>query len=525
MSFAQTLYKKITSFSEEVAISQGDKSITYEKLNNTAKKIGRLFKDNTLNQSIVGIVGQRNFAVYYGILGSIYSGCTYVPINEKYTEDRIIKIIKESKLSVLIGTRESIISIKESIKVTDIKVVLLPEEEPSKEINSLPGNINYFYKSDLLNLKEISPKEIDKSHIFYILFTSGSTGNPKGVMVTDENLRVFFKNLSNFYKLPVGYRASQTFDLSFDLSVVDIFFTWINGGRLCILNQSELIMPFDYIKREKINFWFSVPTLPSFMNKMNYLKANSFPDLKCSLFCGEALPKGLTDTWQEAAPNSTIENYYGPTEATVCISRYLYKKDFKNRLFTNGILPIGKIFNDHTFAVVDEKFNKMKKGDKGQLIIKGKQLARGYINNMEKTQKVFRKIPWDKSNEIWYLTGDLVFVNGFDEIEFIGRIDNQLKIAGRRVELGEIEGAILKCNLIKDIVIVPKKNSDGSVKTLIGFTTSKISNDLRNEINQLAKKYIEKLFLPSKILEIDKMPETSSGKTDRKKLFKIAESI
>ena len=258
---------------------------------------------------------------------------------------------------------------------------------------------------------------------------------------------------------------------------------------------------------------------------MNFLKENSFPDLKCSLFCGEALPKGLTDTWQEAAPNSTIENYYGPTEATVCISRYLYKKDFKNRLFTNGILPIGKIFNDHTFAVVDEKFNKMKKGDKGQLIIKGKQLARGYINNMEKTQKVFRKIPWDKSNEIWYLTGDLVFVNGFDEIEFIGRIDNQLKIAGRRVELGEIEGAILKCNLIKDIVIVPKKNSDGSVKTLIGFTTSKISNDLRNEINQLAKKYIEKLFLPSKILEIDKMPETSSGKTDRKKLFKIAESI
>ncbi len=525
MSFAQTLHQKITSFSEEVAISQGEKSITYEKLNNTAKKIGRLFKDNIPSQSVVGIVGQRNFAVYYGILGSIYSGCTYVPINEKYTEDRIIKIIKESKVSVLIGNKISILSIKESIKATDIKVVLLPEEEPSKETNVLPTNIKYFYKSDLLSLKSIQPNRIDDSHIFYILFTSGSTGNPKGVMITDKNLQVFFNNISNFYKLPIGYRASQTFDLSFDLSVVDIFFTWINGGRLCILNQSELIMPFDYIKREKINFWFSVPTLSGFMYKMNYLKENSFPDLKYSLFCGEALPKGLTDTWQEAAPNSTIENYYGPTEATVSISRYLYRKDFKNRLFTNGILPIGKIFNDHSFAVVDEKLNKITKGDKGQLIIKGQQLAKGYINDMEKTQKVFRNIPWDKSNEIWYLTGDLVFVNSFDEIEFIGRIDNQLKIAGRRVELGEIEGAILKCNLIKDIVIVPKKNSDGSVKTLIGFTTSKISNDLRNEINQLAKKYIEKLFLPSNILEIDKMPETSSGKTDRKKLFKIAQSL
>ena len=460
---------------EKIEFTKSEISNMIDISNNISLKIGRLFNDKFLNGSVVGIVGQRNFSVYFGILGSIYSGCTYVPINDKYTTDRILKIIKESRVSVLIGNKTSILSIKESIKETNIKVVLLPEEEPSKETNILPRNIKYFYKSDLLSLKAIQPKKIDNSHIFYILFTSGSTGNPKGVMVTDKNLQVFFDNISNFYKLPIGYRASQTFDLSFDLSVVDIFFTWINGGRLCILNQSELIMPFDYIKREKINFWFSVPTLPSFMNKMNYLKANSFPDLKYSLFCGEALPKGLTDTWQEAAPNSTIENYYGPTEATVSISRYLYKKDFKNRLFTNGILPIGEIFNDHSFAVVDEKFNKMTNGDKGQLIIKGKQLAQGYINDKEKTQKVFRKIPWDKSNQIWYLTGDLVFVNNFDEIEFIGRIDNQLKIAGRRVEIGEIENALLKSNIIKDVDVVPKKDSDGIVTSLIGFTTTKVS--------------------------------------------------
>ena len=208
---------------------------------------------------------------------------------------------------------------------------------------------------------------------------------------------------------------------------------------------------------------------------MNFLKVNSFPDLKHSLFCGEALPKGLSDAWQEAAPNSTIENYYGPTEATVSISRYLYKKELKIRTFHNEILPIGKIFSDHSFAIVDKQFNKIKKGEKGQLIIKGQQLAKGYINDIEKTKNVFRNMHWDKSEEIWYLTGDIAFVNNFEEIEYIGRIDNQLKIAGRRVETGEIEGAILKSSLIKDIVIVPKKDLDGSVKSLIGFTTSKIS--------------------------------------------------
>ena len=524
MTFSQKLYQKIKSYKNEIAISQGNKNITYETLNQTSQKIGRLFNDNNLNNSIVGIVGQRNFSVYYGILGAIYSTCTYVPINEKYTEDRIIKIIKESEISILIGNKKSITTIRGAINAANIKFILLPEDEPSDEINTLPSDINYFYKSDLLNLKPIPPKESSPSHIFYILFTSGSTGNPKGVMVTDKNLEVFINNINKFYNLPIGYRASQTFDLGFDLSVVDTFFTWINGGELCLLNQSELIMPFDYIKREKINFWFSVPTLANFIYKMNFLKVNSFPDLKYTLFCGEALPKGLTDAWQKAAPNSSIENYYGPTEATVSISRYLYKKEFKNRSFNNQILPIGKIFYDHSFAIVDEKLNQMQKGKKGQLIIKGKQIAKGYINDIEKTQKVFKKMPWDISNEIWYLTGDIAFVNDFEEIEYIGRIDNQLKIAGRRVETGEIEGAILKSNLIKDIIIVPKKDLDGSVKSLIGFTTSQISDEKKNNINKHALKYIEKLFLPSKIVVIEKMPQTVNGKTDRKKLFDIAQS-
>ena len=134
-------------------------------------------------------------------------------------------------------------------------------------------------------------------------------------------------------------------------------------------------------------------------------------------------------------------------------------------------------------------------------------------------------MPWEKSNDNWYLTGDIAFLNDSNEIEYIGRIDNQLKIAGRRVEAGEIEAAILKSNLIKDIVIVPKKDLDGSVKSLIGFTTSQVSNDKRNDINKRALKYIEKLFLPSKIIVIEKMPETTSGKTDRKKLFNIAQSL
>lgn len=525
MNFAQKLHHKINSFDNQIAISNYGEVITYKYLNDISMKIARLFEKNLLQSSVIGIVGQRNFSVYYGILGSIYSGCTYVPINHKYSEDRICKIIKEANVSVLIGNKESINCIKKTINGDLIKTILFPDEEIEEESDSFLKNIECFYKSDLLSLSPLGPREVEPNNVFYILFTSGSTGNPKGVMVTSKNVEVFIQNMFNFYDLKVGYKSSQTFDLGFDPSIVDMFLTWIKGGELCLLSQSELIMPFDYIKREKINFWYSVPTLVKFMLKMGYLVPNAFPELKHSIFTGEALPKDLCDAWQIAAPNSTIENGYGPTEATVNITKFIYKREYRNRKFTNNIVPIGNIFNGNCFELIDEDFNKVKKGEKGHLIIKGNQITAGYINDYEKTKSSFREMPWDTTNQLWYLTGDFVFVNNFNEIEYIGRIDNQIKIAGRRVEIGEIESAILNSNIIKDIVIVPKNDVDGSVKTLIGFTNSVISNKQKIEINKSALKFIEKLFLPSKIIYIDKFPITTSGKTNRKKLFEMAQII
>ena len=525
MNFAIKLYQKIKFYRNKTAISYGKEKVTYKILNEVSQKIARFIFEFDNKSNVVGIVGQRNFSVYYGILGSIYSGTTYVPINNKYTTDRIIKIIKEANINILIGNKDSIYSIKDAINPTDIKCILFPEEDFNENKNNFFGKIKIFSKADLISLQLLLPIKVKSNHIFYILFTSGSTGYPKGVMVSDENVDTFIENINKFYDFNVGYKSSQTFDLGFDPSIVDMFLTWINGGQLCILSQSELIMPYDYLKREKINFWYSVPTLVKFMIKMGYLVPNSFPDLKYSIFTGEALPQDLCDAWQIAAPNSTIENGYGPTEATVNISRFVYKNKDRSREFSNNILPIGTIYKGHQFAIIDESLNKLKKGAKGHLVVKGKQIVSGYLNNEEKTNTSFIKMDWDKTNQKWYLTGDLAFINDFDEIEYLGRIDDQIKIAGRRVEIGEIESALIKTNKIKDIIIVPKKDSDGIVISLIGFTTSKISNEDKTSINKSALKFIEKLFLPSKIIIIDKIPINTSGKTDRKKLFELAKDL
>ena len=140
----------------------------------------------------------------------------------------------------------------------------------------------------------------------------------------------------------------------------------------------------------------------SFMNDMGALKPNIFPNIERSLFCGEALTQKLANAWQNAAPNSTIENLYGPTEATIWISRFIYRKEYKNQQFTNAIVPIGKQFNDHIFELVDDQGKKIENGGKGEIVYKGPQISKGYLNYPETTSNVFVKFKWDQSSDIWY---------------------------------------------------------------------------------------------------------------------------
>ena len=514
-SLADFIFYSIEKFYLLIAIKIGDRLISYKELNENALHVANILSENGAKNETIGIVGQRKASSYFGILGILYSGCNYTPLNTKYSKVRLVNILKSSNVRFIVGDKQDLINFFQVIG-NDYKFqgVVMPE-------GTLPDGLSWITKSNQCLIEK--PLFKLSEDIAYILFTSGSTGLPKGVQVLNSNVVSFIKGMNSIYKLDPGFNASQTFDLSFDPSVSDMFFTWFNGGVLCVLPEEEKMSPNEYIIREKIHFWNSVPSLASFMYKMGSLKPGAFPTLRNSMFCGEQFPKNIADAWRIASPNSTIENLYGPTEATIYVSRYKYELTDEKKQFKNNIIPIGYPFPDQKVEIIDENNFPLQKGLIGEICFKGSQVTKGYLNGNERTNEVFVRFDWDEDDKFkWYKTGDLGFINTYGAIECIGRKDSQIKIAGRRVEIGEIESILQKYETLSDIIIVPIRDQSHIVIGCVGFTTINITKELELSIRRNTEVALEKIFFPKKIIHINQFPLSLSGKIDRKELEQIA---
>lgn len=521
-SLSELFFEKANNYAFNEAIRVSGRTIAYQELNERALSVAAALIECGAEREAIGIVGQRKASSYFGVVGILFAGCHYTPINPKYSEARILSILRDAKIRFLVGDRadlEMLLPVLSAEDSPQIEAFILPEGHAPKAKNWR----DELSLSKLTSLKR--PVEIATDDLVYLLYTSGSTGSPKGVKVAHSNVLAFLRGMSKIYHLDAGFRASQTFDFSFDPSVSDMFFTWTQGGVLCVLPEEEILLPHEYIRREGITFWNSVPSIASFMNKMGHLTPGSFPDLRYSMFCGEQFPKHIAETWQRAAPNSTIENLYGPTEATIYISRHIYTAEEHNKSFKNSIIPIGKPFAEHEFALIDESGNKLSGSEIGEIIFKGPQITKGYLNDQIKTDSVFVIFDWDSSGDIWYKSGDIGFYNSDDNLECIGRRDNQIKLGARRIEIGEIESVLSRFPVIQDVVVVPLKDESQITVGCVAFTQNEVTKQERNVIRQESIKLIERVFFPKKILTIDAFPLTNSGKTDRKALALLAKNM
>jgi len=520
MGITDRLFERMEEAADEPALEVDGRIISYGELFEKAMLVAAGLIEHGATSETIGLVGQRKASSYIGLLGVIFAGCSFTPINPKYNDLRIKSMLDGSNIRFLVGDPADLSELNPSLLKT-IKAQILPEgkAQTASSWNQIDEQMLACYTA------LTSPRSFGVNDLAYVNYTSGSTGLPKGVMISHNSLQAFLRNMLKIYQLNAGFRASQTFDLSFDPSVSDILFTWIAGGTLCVVPEKEIFIPTDFITREEITFWNSVPSIASFMLKTGNLKPGSFPTLTHSMFCGEQFPVDVANAWRLSAPNSSIENLYGPTETTIYISRYVYSRNGESRSFKNNIVPIGRVFDGHEVALINDNAERISGAEKGEIVFSGPQLAKGYLNDEGKSSDSFVFFDWDIQDRIWYKTGDIGFFNSSKDLECIGRIDNQIKISGRRIEIGEIESALSNFDKTKGAVVVPLRDAAEVVTGCVAFVLEELSRDDVSQIRKQSAKFLDSIFFPKKIFFIENFPRSQSGKIDRKNLEKSAKKL
>lgn len=478
---------------EKIAIIQQEKTLTFGELENYAVSIASYlinkFSDN--RKPIVVFIDKEVYSIPC-FMGIALSGNIYVPMDTKAPVERINKIL-EVLDPIAIVTDFANQKKTEQLKF-DTKQIFI---------------INDMLKSQLyVNLvKEREEKIIDTDPL-YIVFTSGSTGTPKGVVVSHRSVIDFTEEVSKTMELTSKEKFISQAPFYFDVSVFDIYCMLRNCAQLHIIDQKLFSFPIrllEYIHENDINAIFWVPSALILVANFRVLGKIDISCLKKVMFCGEAMPNKQLNLWRKYLPDAKFVNYYGPSETTCASTYYIINREFAD----NEPLPIGSAALNTNVLVLTEENTLVVEGEIGELCIRGSSLALGYYNNSEKTKEVFIQNPiQNKFTEIIYKTGDLVRYNQYQELEYIGRKDFQIKHMGFRIELGEIETAARGLLGVENCCCV----YDSIHTMIVMFVQATISID---EIRKCLTEHIPTYMIPGRFILMDMLPMNANGKIDR----------
>lgn len=481
----------------KVAFVDQNKKITFGEMDRRARQVAVAIK------KILGEVHNEPIAIYekkgvdclIAFFGVLYSGNFYSPIDDSMPLERI-KVIMDTLNPKMVIYGKTLAD----KKIVDKPSVVIDETESICVDNIIIDGFK--------NVLDVDP--------IYALFTSGSTGVPKGVVISQRGVIDYVEWLANTFHFDESTVFGNQAPFYFDNSILDIYSTIRNKSTMIILPHNSFVFPKvleSYMNDNKVNTIFWVPSALVGLANSDALSKVRFEYLEKVLFCGEVMPNKQLNYWRKHYPNNLFVNMYGPTEITDVCTYYIVDRQFED----DESLPIGKACENTQIIILTEDNKVAHVGEEGELCVRGIGVSMGYYSNWEKTNEKFIQNPTNmRYRDIIYRTGDVVKQNECGEIIYIGRTDFQIKKQGHRIELGEIESAASSL----DGIGMSGAIFDEKKEQIVLYCTVNYSLEPKTIYQELKKK-IPHYMLPSTIEIIEEMPLNMNGKIDRITLKRI----
>ena len=471
---------------------------SYAELDAESDALASYFKRNLSDGAIV-VYGHKSHLMLTCFLGAVKSGRPYCPIDINTPAHRVSTIIDKIKPSVVIALEELDIEIDKKIDAEKIKEIIKTE------------------KLTITTKDYVKPDDL-----YYIIYTSGSTGNPKGVMITYNNLNCFIDWATSLVDIDDETVFLNQAPYSFDLSVMDLYMGLGSGSKIYSLDkevQSDYKELLKELSLSNATHWVSTPSFADVCLADRTFNEELMPKLKYFLFCGEVLTVKTCKRLKKRFPNSKIINTYGPTESTVAITSIEITDEVLEKY---DPLPIG-LPKPGTELLIDSEKLTDEENVKGEFVILGNTVSKGYYDEAELTAEVFKEVNYKGKTEVAYYTGDLGYISE-GQYFCAGRKDNQIKMHGYRIELGDIEAHLCGIEDITQCAVIPHYVS-GKVQRLTAYVvyTGEIEDEMSKtlEIKTELQNYLQPYMIPQRFVYMDSLPMNTNGKVDRKALMEI----